>query len=50
MTSLPPTDGLLVLEQEAIRQRQTAEATQLLAACRSRLILGREAKSVLFES
>jgi predicted metal-dependent peptidase len=48
MAETRPADAYALLEQEAIRQRQACEASQHLAATRSRLILGRDAKSVFF--
>ena len=43
-----PPDGYALLEQAAQRQRLEAEAVKHLAAARSRLILGRDARSVFF--
>jgi predicted metal-dependent peptidase len=46
--AIRPADGYALLEQEASRQRLTSDAAQHIAASRSRLILGRDAKSVFF--
>jgi hypothetical protein len=43
-----PPDGYALLEQAAQRQRHEAEAVKHLTAARSRLILGRDARSVFF--
>jgi len=48
MAETRPTEAFALLEQEATRQRLASEAARHLAATRSRLILGRDAKSVFF--
>ena len=48
MAETRPTEAFALLEQEATRQRLAGEAARHLAATRSRLILGRDAKSVFF--
>jgi hypothetical protein len=48
MAETRPADAYTLLDQAAQRQRLEGEATKYLAATRSRLILGRDAKSVFF--
>jgi predicted metal-dependent peptidase len=48
MAETRPAEAYALLDQAAERQRLESEAAKFLAASRSRLILGRDAKSVFF--